>query len=77
MIRHDIWDRDLPATPTLITVHRNGREVDAVAQITKSGHVFVFDRVTGRPLNPIEEVTVPQEGVDGETPAKCWRNSVR
>jgi quinoprotein glucose dehydrogenase len=69
-IRHDIWDRDFPAPPSLITVRRDGREIDAVAQITKSGHVYVFDRVTGRPLVPIEEVPVPREAVDGEAPAK-------
>jgi quinoprotein glucose dehydrogenase len=70
VIRHDMWDRDLPAPPSLVTVRRAGREIDAVAQITKSGHVFVFERETGRPLVPIEEVKVPQEAVDGEVPAK-------
>jgi quinoprotein glucose dehydrogenase len=65
-IRHDLWDRDFPAPPTLVTVRRNGKPVDAVAQISKSGHVFVFDRVTGKPLFPIEERKVPTEGVDGE-----------
>ena len=54
IVRHDVWDRDLPAAPTLITVNRNGRSVDAVAQATKSGHVFVFERETGQPVFPIE-----------------------
>ena len=70
VIRHDLWDRDLPAPPSLVTVRREGREIDAVAQITKSGHVYVFERGTGRPLFPIEEVKVPQEAVEGEVPAK-------
>src|SRR5690606_21885833 len=50
-----IWDRDLPAPPTLVTITRNGRRVDAVAQTTKHGFVFVFDRATGEPLFPVEE----------------------
>jgi quinoprotein glucose dehydrogenase len=65
-VRHDIWDRDLPSPPTLITIRRNGRAIDAVAQTTKSGHVFVFDRVTGEPLFPIEERPVPKSDVPGE-----------
>ncbi len=66
VVRHDVWDRDLPAPPGLVTVVREGRPVDAVAQITKSGHVFTFDRVTGRPLFPLREVKVPVAGVPGE-----------
>ena len=65
-VRHDVWDRDLPAAPNLVTVRRRGRAVDAVAQITKSGHVFVFERETGKPLFPIEYRAVPTDGVDGE-----------
>ena len=65
-VRHDIWDRDLPAPPTLCTVTHDGRKIDAVAQITKSGHVFVFDRETGEPLFPIEEVPVPSSDLAGE-----------
>ena len=53
-LQHDLWDRDLPAAPVLVTVTRDGKPVDAVAQITKTGHVFVFDRATGTPLFPIE-----------------------
>lgn len=66
MVRHDLWDRDPPAPPTLLTVRRDGREVPAVAQITKSGHVFVFHRETGEPLFPIEEVGVPTSDLAGE-----------
>lgn len=66
VVRHDVWDRDLPAPPNLVTVLRKGRLVDAVAQITKSGHVFTFDRETGRPLFPLREVKVPVAGVPGE-----------
>ena len=69
-IRHDVWDRDLPATPNLVTLRRDGRPVDAVAQITKSGHVFVFDRVSGRPLFPIEERDVPASEIEGERVAR-------
>ena len=65
-IRHDVWDRDHPAPPTLVTLRRDGRRVDAVAQITKSGHVFVFERETGKPVFPIEERDVPASEVDGE-----------
>lgn len=65
-IKHDVWDRDLPAPPALVTVQRNGRLIDAVAQITKSGHVFVFERETGKPLFPIEYRKVATDGVDGE-----------
>ena len=65
-VHHDIWDRDLPATPNLITLNIDGRQVDAVAQITKSAHVFIFDRETGEPLFPIEETPVPASMLDGE-----------
>jgi quinoprotein glucose dehydrogenase len=68
-VRHDIWDRDLPSPPTLITVRRNGRTVDAVAQTTKQGYVFVFDRVTGEPLFPIEQRPYPTSDVPGEVAA--------
>ncbi len=65
-VHHDLWDRDLPAPPNLLTLRRNGRRVDAVAQVTKSGHVFVFERVTGAPLFPIEERPVPPSDLQGE-----------
>ena len=65
-VKHDVWDRDLPAPPALVTVRRNGTRIDAVAQITKSGFVFVFDRETGKPLFPIEYRRVPPSDVEGE-----------
>ena len=69
-VHHDIWDRDLPAPPTLLTLTHGGRRIDAVAQVTKSGHVFLFERVTGAALFPIEEKAVPTAGaLEGETPA--------
>jgi quinoprotein glucose dehydrogenase len=68
-VHHDIWDRDLPAPPTLLTITRDGRKRDVVAQVTKSGHVFVFDRETGESIFPIKEVPVPQAGaLEGESP---------
>jgi quinoprotein glucose dehydrogenase len=65
-VHHDLWDRDLPAAPNLVTIARDGRPVDAVAQITKSGFVFVFDRENGRALFPIVERAVPASDLDGE-----------
>jgi quinoprotein glucose dehydrogenase len=65
-VHHDIWDRDLPSPPTLLRVKRAGRFVDAVAQTTKSGHVFVFNRESGEPLFPIEERAVPASDLQGE-----------
>ena len=58
-VHHDVWDRDLPTPPSLVTVTHSGKKIDAVAQPTKSGFVFVLDRETGTPLFPIEEVPVP------------------
>src|SRR5687767_434193 len=65
-VHHDLWDRDLPAAPNLVTVTRDGRRVDAVAQITKSGFVFLFDRHSGAPLFPIEERAAPPSDLPGE-----------
>ena len=65
-VHHDLWDYDLPAEPVLVTVRRDGRDVPAVAQVTKSGFVFVLDRVTGLPLFPVEERPVPASVVPGE-----------
>jgi quinoprotein glucose dehydrogenase len=65
-VHHDLWDRDLPAAPNLVRVMRGGRAVDAVAQITKSGFVFLFDRTLGNPLFPVEERTVPSSDLKGE-----------
>jgi membrane-bound PQQ-dependent dehydrogenase (glucose/quinate/shikimate family) len=66
MVHHDIWDYDMPAQPTLITVRRDGNSIPAVAQVTKMGFVFIFDRITGKPLFPVEERRVPQSDVPGE-----------
>jgi quinoprotein glucose dehydrogenase len=65
-VHHDLWDRDLPAAPNLVTVRHDGRRIDAVAQITKSGFVFLFDRVSGYPLFPTEERAVPASDLEGE-----------
>ncbi|MGE0407147.1 MAG: pyrroloquinoline quinone-dependent dehydrogenase, partial [Candidatus Korobacteraceae bacterium] len=69
-VHHDLWDYDLTAAPQLITVTHNGKKIDAVAQATKQGFVYTFDRVTGQPLFPIEERPFPtQTDVPGE---KVW-----
>ncbi|GGB85853.1 outer membrane protein assembly factor BamB family protein [Dyadobacter sediminis] len=66
LVHHDLWDYDLPAPPNLVTVQRNGKAVDAVAQVTKHGFVFVFNRENGEPLFPIEERKVPASAIPGE-----------
>lgn len=65
-VHHDVLDRDFPSPPVLLTVTHGGRRIDAVAQTSKQGFVFVFDRVTGKPLFPIEERPVPASDVPGE-----------
>jgi quinoprotein glucose dehydrogenase len=65
-VKHDVWDWDFPAPPSLVTVKRDGKLVDAVAQITKHGFVFVLDRSTGASLFPIEYRKVPVSAIDGE-----------
>ena len=65
-LRHDLWDHDLPVYPNLVTVTHAGKRVDAVAQVTKTGYVFLFDRETGKPLFDIEERRVPDSDVLGE-----------
>src|SRR5208283_1073662 len=66
LVHHDIWDRDCPSPPVLLTVRRGGRAVEAVAQTTKTGFVFLFDRLTGEPLFPVEEKPFPRSSLDGE-----------
>jgi len=66
-VHHDVWDYDLPAAPILVDLERAGRRVPAVAQLTKQGFTFVFDRTTGEPLWPIEERAVPASDVPGES----------
>jgi quinoprotein glucose dehydrogenase len=68
-VHHDVWDRDFPAPPALVTVNREGKSVAAVAQTTKQGVVYLFDRVTGAPLFPIEEHAYPPSDVPGEKTA--------
>jgi quinoprotein glucose dehydrogenase len=65
-VHHDLWDTDPAAAPQLVTVKHDGKTVDAVALASKSGFLFVFDRVSGKPLWPIEERPVPQSDVPGE-----------
>ena len=65
-IKHDVWDLDFPAAPSLVTVTRDGRKIEAVAQITKTGHVFVLDRKTGAPLFPIEYKRALASSLEGE-----------
>ena len=65
-VHHDIWDRDFPAPPNLVTVETDGVRRDIVAQITKSAHIFMFDRETGEPVFPIEERPVPPSDIPGE-----------
>ncbi|MEO6232939.1 MAG: PQQ-binding-like beta-propeller repeat protein [Ferruginibacter sp.] len=66
MIHHDLWDRDPPAPPNLITITKEGKKIDAVAQVTKQGYTFVFNRNTGEPLFPIKEVAAPASVIPGE-----------
>jgi quinoprotein glucose dehydrogenase len=68
-IRHDIWDLDLPAPPVLVTVQRNGKRVDAVAQVTKLGNTLLLDRLTGEPLFPFRLRRAPASRLTGE---KTW-----
>jgi quinoprotein glucose dehydrogenase len=66
LVHHDLWDYDLPAPPTLVTLHKDGKEIDAVAQVTKMGMVFLFERESGEPVYPIEERPVPQSDLMAE-----------
>ena len=65
-VQHDIWDRDLPAPPNLVRITHGGKPMEAVAQITKSGFVYLFDRETGAPLFPIEYKRYPKSDLEGE-----------
>lgn len=68
-VHHDVWDRDFPANPNLIRIQKDGKWMDAVAQISKQGMTYVFDRETGEPIWPIEEIPVPQSTLPGEETA--------
>ncbi len=69
-IHHNLWDYDLPAQPNLVTVTRGGKDVPAVAQVTKTGFTWLFDRLTGKPLFDIVERPVPASDVPGEIPSR-------
>src|SRR5262249_10457165 len=69
LVHHDIWDYDIPAGPNLIEVKHNGRKIPAIAQVTKMGLVFIFDRTSGEAIFGIEEKAVPQSEIPGE---KTW-----
>ena len=68
-VKHDVWDRDFPSPPSLVTITRDGRPIDAVAQTTKSGFVYLFDRRDGQPLFPIDYRSYPPSAVPGEKTA--------
>lgn len=65
-VHHDLWDRDLSANPNLVRIQKDGKWIDAVAQISKQGYIFMFDRVNGEPIFPINEVPFSTEGLPGE-----------
>lgn len=65
-IHHDMWDKDLPTPPNLMTIKKDGVEIPAVVQATKNGLLFVFNRITGEPIYPIEEMPVPPARLEGE-----------
>jgi quinoprotein glucose dehydrogenase len=76
-IKHDIWDRDFPSPPLLITVNHRGKRIDAVAQTSKQGWVYLFDRITGRPLFPLEDRPYPASTVPGEVAAETQPLPIR
>ncbi|MGB7845038.1 MAG: PQQ-binding-like beta-propeller repeat protein [Candidatus Acidiferrum sp.] len=69
-VRHDLWDRDFPSPPVLLTVRRDDKSIDAVAQPSKQGYIFLFDRSTGQPLFPIEYHDYPASSLPGESAAR-------
>ena len=76
-VHHDLWDRDLPCPPNLVTVKREGRSIDALVQTTKDGLVYVLDRDSGKTLFPVEERAVPVVGLPGEHPWPTQRYPVK
>jgi quinoprotein glucose dehydrogenase len=68
VVHHDLWDRDLAANPNLVTINHNGKQIDAIAQTTKHGYIFMFDRTNGKPVFPIVEKPVPTQALPGEEP---------
>jgi quinoprotein glucose dehydrogenase len=75
-VKHDVLDRDLPSAPTLITLKRKGKRLDALVQTTKQGYVFVLERDTGRPVFPIEEIPMPASDVPGESSTPTYLRPV-
>lgn len=69
VVRHDLWDYDLPSHPVLVKVVKDGRPQDVAIQLSKTGHLFIFDRTTGRPAFPIRETPVPASSLPGEAAA--------
>src|SRR5208282_5197523 len=69
-VRHDLWDRDFPSPPVLLTVHRDGKSIDAVAQPSKQGFVYLFDRSSGQPLFPLEYRDYPPSSMPSEVAAR-------
>jgi quinoprotein glucose dehydrogenase len=59
IVHHNIWDYDLPAQPSLITIRKDGRDIPALAQPTKMGFLYLLHRETGEPIFPVEERPVP------------------
>jgi glucose dehydrogenase len=68
-VHHDIWDRDFPSEPALFSFKRDGKTIDALAQTTKQGYLYLFDRISGKPLFPIHELPYPKSSVPGEVTA--------
>lgn len=65
-VHHDMWDKDLPIAPNLVTIKKDGKNIDALVQATKSGYLFVLNRETGAPLYPINELSVKASDLEGE-----------
>lgn len=65
-VHHDLWDYDLPAPPNLVKIEKDGREINAVSLTSKTGFLYLFDRITGEPVYPIEERPVPATSIEGE-----------
>lgn len=68
-VHHDIWDKDLPCPPNLVTIMHEGKKIDAVAQVGKTGYVYLFERETGKPIFEIKETPVPASEIAGERAA--------
>ncbi len=72
-VKHDLLDRDVPTAPTLVTLNIKGKQVDALAQPTKQGYVFVLRREDGTPVYPVDEVPAPASDVPGEVASGTYR----